>query len=103
MNVTFYFNAIYLFGRHVPICLTGHDAFMYMLTPHVLSGVSETEFLTYKGTFGEKLSGMLDAEAGSVNVTLEGRGSSKLQSCFGKLKKEELDVKKLLHDSSDRC
>nr|XP_046272764.1 gasdermin-E-like isoform X2 [Scatophagus argus] len=65
-------------------------------------GVSETEFLTYKGTFGDKLSGKLDTEAGSVSVTLEGQGSSKLHSCFGKLKKEELDVKKLLHDSSNR-
>lgn len=74
-----------------------------MLTPHVLSGVSETEFLSYNGTFGDKLSGKLETEAGSISVTLEGRGSSTLQSCFGKLWKEELDVKKLLHDSSDRC
>lgn len=65
-------------------------------------GVSETEFLTYEGTFRDKLSGKLDAEAGSVTVTMEGKGSSKLQSCFGKLKKEELDVKKLLRDSSSR-
>ncbi|XP_035537455.1 gasdermin-E-like [Morone saxatilis] len=65
-------------------------------------GVSETEFLTYTGTFGDNLSGKLDTEAGSVSVSVEGRGSSKLQSCFGKLKKEELDVKKLLRDSSDR-
>ncbi|XP_070841225.1 gasdermin-E-like [Chaetodon trifascialis] len=65
-------------------------------------GVSETEFLTYKGTFRDKLSGKLDTDAGSVSVTLEGRGTSKLQSSFGKLKKEELDVKKLLRDSSDR-
>ncbi len=77
---------------------------MYLLTPHVLSGVSETEFLDlYKGTFGDQLSGKLGTEAGSVGVTLEGRGSSKLQSCFGKLKKEELDVIKLMRDSSDRC
>ncbi|XP_038581104.1 gasdermin-E-like [Micropterus salmoides] len=65
-------------------------------------GVSETEFLTYKGTFGDKLSGKMDTNAGSVSVTLEGQGSSKLESCFGKLKKEELDVKKLLYDSSNR-
>lgn len=74
-----------------------------MLTPYVSSGVSETEFLTYKGTFGDNLSGKMDTNAGSVSVTLEGQGSSKLESCFGKLKKEELDVKKLLYDSSNRC
>lgn len=72
-------------------------------TCHIISGVSETEFLTYKGTFGDKLSGKVDTEAGSVSVMLEGRGSSKLQSFFGKLKKEELDVRKLLYDSSNRC
>lgn len=69
----------------------------------MLSGVGETEFLTYKGTFGDKLSGKLDAQAASVSVALEGSGTSKLQSCFGKLTKEELDVRKLLRDSSDRC
>ncbi|XP_071357044.1 gasdermin-E-like [Trachinotus anak] len=65
-------------------------------------GLCETEFLTYKGTFGDKLSGKLDTKAGSVHVALEGQGTSKLQSCFGKLKKEELDVKKLLRDSRNR-
>ncbi|XP_078124153.1 gasdermin-E-like [Sander vitreus] len=64
--------------------------------------VSKTEFVTYKGTYRDKLSGKLDTEAGSVRATLEGQGTSKLQSCFGKLKKEELDVKKLLQDSSSR-
>lgn len=64
--------------------------------------MSETEFLTYNGTFGDKLSGKLDTDAGPVSVILEGRGSSKLQSSFGKLKKQELDVTKLLRDSADR-
>ncbi|XP_034560894.1 gasdermin-E-like [Notolabrus celidotus] len=65
-------------------------------------GVSEKEFLSYEATYGDKLSGKLNTEAASVSVKLEGQGSSKLQSCFGKLMKEELDVKKLLRDSSDR-
>ncbi|KAM9838288.1 gasdermin-E-like [Aulostomus maculatus] len=74
-----------------------------LLGDQVLSGgVCETEFLSYKGTFGDNLSGKLNTDAGSVGVTLEGRGSSKLQSSFGKLRKEELDVKKLLTDSSNR-
>lgn len=61
------------------------------------------EFLSYKGTFGDKLSGKLDTKAGAVSVELEGRGTSELQSCFGELRKQELDVKKLLRDSSGRC
>ncbi|XP_014884464.1 non-syndromic hearing impairment protein 5-like [Poecilia latipinna] len=64
--------------------------------------VSESEFLGYKGTYRDDHSGKLDTEAGPVNVGLEGLGSSKLESCFGKLKIEELDVKKLLKDSHSR-
>ncbi|KAM3596096.1 uncharacterized protein V6R79_008033 [Siganus canaliculatus] len=63
--------------------------------------VTVTEFLTYKGTYGDKLSGKLDTEAGSVSLSLEGHGSTKIQSSFGKLNKEDLDVKKLLEDSED--
>ncbi|XP_047461316.1 gasdermin-E-like [Mugil cephalus] len=70
-----------------------------VLTPDV----SDKEFLTYKGTFGDTLSGELESEVGALNVTFKGRGASKLQSFFGKLKKEELDVKKLLNDSDHRC
>ncbi|KAF7647268.1 hypothetical protein LDENG_00174960 [Lucifuga dentata] len=66
------------------------------------SVVSDTEFLTYQGTFGETLRGKLNTKTGSVQVNVEGYGSSKLQSLFGKLKKEELDVKRLLRDSNDR-
>ncbi|TMS17885.1 Gasdermin-E [Larimichthys crocea] len=63
-----------------------------VLTP----GVSEQHILDYKGTYGDIFSGKLDSEAGSLSVTVSGQGSSMLQSCFGKLKKEKLDVKKLL-------
>lgn len=73
-----------------------------MFTCTLLSGVSESDFLSYQGTFRDKLSGKIDAEASSVGVTLKGRNTSKLESCFGKLKKEELDVKKLLRDSRNR-
>ncbi|KAM9385257.1 gasdermin-E-like [Pholidichthys leucotaenia] len=69
-----------------------------VLTP----GVCTTEFLTYKGTYGDQLSHSLNTKAGYVNVTLEGRGTSKLQSSFGQLKKENLNVKKLLSDSINR-
>uniref|UniRef100_A0A3Q2PGW1 Gasdermin pore forming domain-containing protein n=1 Tax=Fundulus heteroclitus TaxID=8078 RepID=A0A3Q2PGW1_FUNHE len=68
----------------------------------LLQEANETEFLTYKGTYSDECSGKLDTVAGPVSVSLEGLGSSKLQSCFGKLRKEELDVKKLLKDSSNR-
>ncbi|KAK5902814.1 hypothetical protein CesoFtcFv8_008034 [Champsocephalus esox] len=65
-------------------------------------GVTETDFLTYEGTFRDAVSGKLDSEVGPVSGTLEGHGSSELQSCFGRMLKEDLDVKKLLRDSSSR-
>ncbi|XP_010891360.1 gasdermin-E [Esox lucius] len=64
--------------------------------------LSEIDFLSYEGKFGDNLSGHLDAKAGTVSVNVEGRGSSKLQSSFGKLKKQEVDIQKLLLASSDR-
>ncbi|XP_034457007.1 gasdermin-E-like [Hippoglossus hippoglossus] len=64
--------------------------------------VFETELVTYEGTVGDNICGKLETKVGSVCGTVEGRGTCKLQSCFGKLKKQELDVKKLLHDSSNR-
>ncbi|XP_064839211.1 gasdermin-E-like isoform X2 [Oncorhynchus masou masou] len=68
------------------------------LTPDV----SESDFLSYEGRFGDNLSGKLDAKAGSISVNVEGRSSSKLQLSFGKLKKEDVDVQKLLLASNDR-
>lgn len=61
-----------------------------------------SEFVTYKGTFGDKISGKLDTEAASLGITLEGQGSSTLMSHFGKLMKETLDEKKLLDDTCNR-
>uniref|UniRef100_A0A4W5K1L7 Gasdermin Eb n=1 Tax=Hucho hucho TaxID=62062 RepID=A0A4W5K1L7_9TELE len=68
------------------------------LTPDV----SESDFLSYEGRFGDNLSGKLDAKAGYISVNVEGRGSSKLQLSFGKLKKQDVDVQKLLLASNDR-
>ena len=64
--------------------------------------MSESDFLSYEGRFGDNLSGKLDAKAGSISVNVEGRCSSKLQLSFGKLKKQDVDVQKLLLASNDR-
>lgn len=62
----------------------------------------ENEFLSFQGSYGEKLSGKLEMEAVPVSNRMDGRGTSNLQSSFGKLKKEELDMTELQQDSSDR-
>ncbi|XP_078143372.1 gasdermin Eb isoform X3 [Centroberyx gerrardi] len=64
--------------------------------------VVETDFIKYNGTFGDNIQGNIDANLVHSSVTLEGKDTSKLQSSFGSLKKEEVDVQKLLRDSRDR-
>ncbi|KAL4646884.1 non-syndromic hearing impairment protein 5-like isoform X1 [Arapaima gigas] len=64
--------------------------------------VVETDFLKYEGTFGDVKGGGLDAEVNKMGINVEGRGSSKLRSSFGAMKKQEVDIQKLLHDSRGR-
>ncbi|KAJ7991540.1 hypothetical protein DPEC_G00284940 [Dallia pectoralis] len=68
----------------------------------LIPDVSEIDFLSYEGKFVDSLSGQLDTKAGNVTVNVEAHGSSKLQSSFSKLKKQEVDIQKLLLASSDR-
>ncbi|XP_042369527.1 gasdermin-E-like, partial [Plectropomus leopardus] len=65
-------------------------------------GVIEIDFIKYNGTYGENIQGKVDASFVHSNASLEGKDSSRLQSLFGSLKKEEVDVQKLLRDSKDR-
>ncbi|KAI1886153.1 hypothetical protein AGOR_G00211070 [Albula goreensis] len=65
--------------------------------------VVETDFLKYAETVGDSISGKVDGAVGQINISVEGKGSSKLQSSFGSLRKQEVDVQKLLQDSKDRA
>lgn len=62
----------------------------------------ESDFIKFNGTYSDKMQGNLDANFVHTNVNLEGKDTSKLQSSFGSLKKEEVNVKKLLKDSKGR-
>ncbi|KAM4601018.1 gasdermin-E-like [Polymixia lowei] len=64
--------------------------------------VIEADFIKYNGTFGVNVKGNVEGRFVHCNVNLEGKDASKLQSSFGSLKKEEVDVQKLLRDSKDR-
>ena len=66
--------------------------------------VTETDFIKYSGSFSDNMQGNIEANLHpeAVNLSVEGKDSSKLQSAFGSLKKEELDLQKLLRDSRDR-
>ncbi|KAJ8273884.1 hypothetical protein GJAV_G00106570 [Gymnothorax javanicus] len=65
-------------------------------------GLVERNFLKYDGKFGDGRSGRLEGGVGPANLTMEGKGSSTLQSSFGNLRKQEVDVQKLLLASKDR-
>ncbi|XP_077065267.1 gasdermin Eb isoform X1 [Siphateles boraxobius] len=64
--------------------------------------VVETDFLSYNGKVVDNKSGSAAADLGPGTINIAGTGSSKLQSSFGNLKKQELDVQKLLQDSKSR-
>uniref|UniRef100_A0A1A7X742 Deafness, autosomal dominant 5 n=2 Tax=Iconisemion striatum TaxID=60296 RepID=A0A1A7X742_9TELE len=63
--------------------------------------VVETDFIKYSGTYGDNIQGTMDASFAKVTISMEGKDSSKLQSSFGSLKKEEAEVQKLLLDCKD--
>ncbi|XP_058867472.1 gasdermin Eb isoform X2 [Acipenser ruthenus] len=64
--------------------------------------VVDSDFLKYEGTFGDIIGGNVETEVGNLNISMEGKGSSKLQSSFGDLRKQEVDVLHLLQDSEER-
>ncbi|XP_029958404.1 gasdermin Eb [Salarias fasciatus] len=64
--------------------------------------VIETDFIKYSGTFGDNLQGSINASFINNSVNVAGKDSSKLQSSFGSLKKEEVDVQKLLRACKGR-
>ncbi|XP_068616355.1 gasdermin Eb [Brachionichthys hirsutus] len=64
--------------------------------------IIETDFIKFDGKYGDNIQGNIDAKFIHSNVSLEGKESCKLQSSFGSLKKEEVNVQKLLRDCKDR-
>lgn len=64
--------------------------------------VVEADFIKYDGTYGDHIQGTVGANFANSSLNLEGKDSSKLQSSFGSLKKEEVDVQKLLRDTKGR-
>ncbi|XP_041104937.1 gasdermin-E-like [Polyodon spathula] len=64
--------------------------------------VVESAFLNYESTFGDIIGGHVETEVGNLSLSMEGKGSSKLQSSFGDLRKQEVDVLHLLQHSEER-
>ncbi|KAI2655480.1 Gasdermin-E [Labeo rohita] len=64
--------------------------------------VAETDFLTYNGKVVDNRSGSAAADLGVGTINVGGAGSSKLQTSFGNLQKQEVDIQKLLKASKSR-
>ncbi|XP_055067741.2 gasdermin Eb isoform X1 [Misgurnus anguillicaudatus] len=64
--------------------------------------VVETEFMSFDGKVVDNKGGSVGADIGAGSINVGGKGSSKLQSSFGNLKKQEVDVQKLLQESRSR-
>ncbi|XP_066531887.1 gasdermin-E [Hoplias malabaricus] len=75
---------------------------------HLLQGdpiqpvLEETEFLNYKAKHESTVAGSMDAGIVGINMQAKGHGASKLSSCFGKLRKENVNMQSLLEDSKSR-
>ncbi|KAM8883485.1 gasdermin-E-like [Synchiropus picturatus] len=82
---------------------TGFSLSKVLLGGELLSlGTTEGDFVTYSERCGTFRSGKLETEAIKAMVTLEGHGTSKLQSSFGRLRKKELDINNLIDYSNER-
>ncbi|KAM8825812.1 gasdermin-E-like isoform 2-T2 [Synchiropus picturatus] len=64
--------------------------------------VLESDFTTYVQTCGDHVQGGVDAAFARGHLNLEGKESVKLQSSFGSLKKQEVDVRRLFCASKGR-
>uniref|UniRef100_A0A8C4TJK0 Gasdermin E n=1 Tax=Erpetoichthys calabaricus TaxID=27687 RepID=A0A8C4TJK0_ERPCA len=86
--------------RYIPLSFSLNE--ILQGEPTIIPVTAESDFLKYEGTFEGTVSGKIGTGVGSMNLKLEGKGSSKLQSSFGNLKKQELDVHHLLNHSKGR-
>uniref|UniRef100_A0A3Q2Z198 Gasdermin Eb n=1 Tax=Hippocampus comes TaxID=109280 RepID=A0A3Q2Z198_HIPCM len=86
--------------KHLPTDFTLNDLLVGD-TP-ITPVLTEIDFIKYNGTYGGHIQGSVDATFIQSNVNVEGKESSKLQMSFGSLKKDEVDVRRLLQDSKNR-
>ncbi|XP_051871866.1 gasdermin Eb [Pristis pectinata] len=58
--------------------------------------VTESAFLKYEGKFGDKMEASAETQFAHLSFSLEGQDAVELESSFGNLKKQELDLQQLL-------
>uniref|UniRef100_A0A8C7X4Q9 Gasdermin Eb n=1 Tax=Oryzias sinensis TaxID=183150 RepID=A0A8C7X4Q9_9TELE len=87
--------------NYVPTDFTLNDV---LTGDNPIKAVTETNFLKYSGTFSDTTQASVNAELSNAGVrSVTGKGSSTLKSSFGDLKKEEVELQKLLDDLKDRA
>lgn len=64
--------------------------------------VLDIDFIKYSGTYEDDIGGTMDASFVKAKLNIKSEDSSKLQLSFGSLKKQEVEVPKLMGDSKGR-
>ncbi|XP_053552447.1 gasdermin-E [Bombina bombina] len=64
--------------------------------------VVESEFVKYKGTYGDVIQGNIDADVGALHMNTSGSGFVESQCSFGTLRKQEVDIQHLMKDVQNR-
>lgn len=86
-------------AKYRPTTFTLND----LLLGNPIETVVETaEFLKYKEKHAANVGGSMEAGLGGINLTAQGHGASKLSSSLGMLRKEMVNMQKLLQDSRGR-
>ena len=64
--------------------------------------VVESDFVKYEGKFENHVSGTLEMALGKVKLNVGGKGLVESQSSFGSLRKQELDLQRLIGVARER-
>uniref|UniRef100_A0A4W3HFN7 Gasdermin Eb n=1 Tax=Callorhinchus milii TaxID=7868 RepID=A0A4W3HFN7_CALMI len=69
---------------------------------HIKPAVKESNFLKYEGIFENSVGGAMNTLIADISFHIEGQNSIALESSFGKLRKQEVDLHQVLKISQER-
>ncbi|GCC25165.1 gasdermin Eb [Chiloscyllium punctatum] len=86
--------------KYYPSTFTLQD--ILMGDSSIKPAVTESDFLKYEGKFGDNVEAGTEAEIANLSFSLDGQDSVALESSFGNLKKQEIDLSQLLKIAEKR-
>ncbi|XP_007944697.1 gasdermin-E [Orycteropus afer afer] len=64
--------------------------------------VVDSDFVKYEGKFENNVTGTIETAIGKIKLNVAGKGLTESQSSFGTLRKQEVDLQRLMRDSAER-